>query len=250
EQALLRADQRKDEFLATLAHELRNPLAPMVNAMTLLASDGADAGTTARAHEIVSRQLGQLVRLVDDLLDVSRITSGKLLIKKETVELSTVIQNAIDTVRPLLESREHPLTVELPANPVYLQADPVRLAQVFSNLLNNAAKYSDPGGAISITSAVSDGLVEVRITDGGVGISLAKQLVELHGGTIEADSPGVGRGSIFIVRLPVRAALTAERPSDVLAAARDASAQPRQRVLLVDDNVDFASSLALLLEGM
>ncbi|HEX6997183.1 MAG TPA: ATP-binding protein [Gammaproteobacteria bacterium] len=277
EAALRLADQRKDEFLATLAHELRNPLAPMVNAMTLLDGHGSDPSLRERAHGIIQRQLRQLVRLVDDLLDVSRITSGKLVIKRERVELADVVQNAVDTVKPLLESRQQKLAVSLPQQPVYLQADPVRLAQVFSNLLNNAAKYSDLGSEIRLVASVAASSIEVRVEDPGMGISaeslpmifemftqgreaarrtetglgvglaLARRLVELHDGSIEAASEGLGRGSTFTVRLPVMAALTSER-----AAGKTAGVPParRHRILLVDDNVDFVASLSLLLEGM
>jgi signal transduction histidine kinase/ActR/RegA family two-component response regulator len=277
ETALRVADQRKDEFLAMLAHELRNPLAPMVNALNLVTSPKADPTITQRAHAIIQRQLAHMVRLVDDLLDVSRITRGKLVIRKQPVELASVVQSAVDTVRPLLEAREHELTVALPQQPVYLQADPVRLSQVFSNLLNNSAKYTEKRGHVHVTATVVGSAVRVVVADDGIGISaetlpcifqmfaqgdhsaeriqaglgvglaLARQLIELHGGTIEAQSPGLGSGSTFIVTLPVMAALTAQR-----AAASDApaAARARQRILLVDDNVDFAESLELLLRGM
>jgi two-component system, sensor histidine kinase len=276
EAGLRLADQHKDEFLATLAHELRNPLAPMVNAMRLVETPGADHTLTNRAHGILTRQLFQMVRLVDDLLDVSRITSGKLAVRKQSVDLASIVQNAIDTARPLLDERNHTLTLELPSQPIYLQADPVRLAQVFSNLLNNAAKYSEPGGNVKLSAAVTGSTVRVRIDDRGIGISaetlprifemfaqgdsslertqtglgvglaLAKRLIELHGGAITAESLGVGQGSSFTVVLPVQAALTAER-SSVGVAAPEAR---KHRVLLVDDNVDFATSLALLLQNL
>jgi two-component system, sensor histidine kinase len=275
EGALRVADQHKDEFLATLAHELRNPLAPMVNAMRLVEMPNADPSITQRAHGIITRQLSQMVRLVDDLLDVSRITSGKLTVRKQAVELASVVQSAVDTARPLLDERKHTLTLELPAQPVYLQADPVRLSQVFSNLLNNAAKYSEPGGDVKLSAAVSAATLRVRVEDRGIGMSaetlsrifemfaqgdssleraqaglgvglaLAKRLIELHGGTITGESAGLGLGSVFTVVLPVMAALTSER------AATAARATPgRHRILLVDDNVDFAASLALLLQNL
>jgi len=274
EVALRRADQRKDEFLATLAHELRNPLAPMVNAMTLLEAPGVDAGMVARAHGMIRRQLTQLVRLVDDLLDVSRIRSGKLVVRKQTVELAQVVQNAVDTVRPLLDSRNQSLTVELPSKAVLLQGDAVRLSQVFANLLNNAAKYSEPGRRVSLTAATDDGTVRVRVEDEGagiapealtsifdmftqgdtsttpqsglgVGLALARRLVELHGGTIVAESRGPGEGSVFTVTLPVDETATAQSRQP----ARTAVAHNARRVLLVDDNVDFATSLKFLLES-
>jgi signal transduction histidine kinase/CheY-like chemotaxis protein len=277
EAALRLADQRKDEFLAMLAHELRNPLAPMVNALGLIASPKADPTITQRAYSIIERQLAHMVRLVDDLLDVSRITRGKLVIRKQSVELASVVQSAVDTVRPLIETREHALTVTLPNQPVYLQADPVRLSQVFSNLLNNSAKYTEKGGRINFTATVVGSSVRVVIADDGIGISadslpkifqmfaqgdnsaertqaglgvglaLARQLIELHSGTIEAESPGLGLGSRFIVTLPVMAALTAQRPAS---ADLPAGQRERHRILLVDDNVDFAESLELLLSGM
>ncbi|HET7133409.1 MAG TPA: ATP-binding protein, partial [Gammaproteobacteria bacterium] len=275
EAALRVADRHKNEFLATLAHELRNPLAPMVNAMRLLQSPGSDAGLVKKAHGMIDRQLAQMVRLVDDLLDVSRITSGKLTVHKEPVDLASIVQSAVDTARPLYDSRRQSLSLELPSQPVYLQADSLRLSQVFSNLLNNAAKYSDPGSRVALRAAVSGSNVRVEIEDHGIGISepmlpklfemfaqgeespsrspaglgvglaLAKRLVELHGGTIEARSAGEGRGSSFLVTLPVMAALTAERGREAeVAAPRPKTAH---RIMLVDDNVDFATSLALLL---
>ena len=275
EVALRRADQRKDEFLATLAHELRNPLAPMVNAMTLLEAPGVDSSMITRAHGMIRRQLMQLVRLVDDLLDVSRITSGKLVVRKQTVELAQVVQNAVDTARPLLEARKQALTVELPREAVMLQADAVRLSQVFSNLLNNAAKYSDPGGRVTLAAAAENGTVRVRVADEGVGIApealasifemftqgetsttpqsglgvglaLARRLVELHGGTIVAESRGAGEGSVFTVTLPIVMTAVAQRPEPVLTPV----AHNTRRVLLVDDNVDFATSLKFLLESL
>jgi signal transduction histidine kinase len=170
EVALRLADQRKDEFLATLAHELRNPLAPMVNSMELLDLPAADQVTTRRAQGIVRRQLKQMVRLVDDLLDVSSITSGKLVIRKQTVELSTIVKNAVDTARPVLDERKQTLDIDLPSAPIYLHADAVRLSQVFSNLLNNAAKYSEPGKHVALRATMNDDRVSVRIEDQGMGI--------------------------------------------------------------------------------
>jgi two-component system, sensor histidine kinase len=277
EAALRVADQHKNEFLATLAHELRNPLAPMVNALRLIQTPSADPGQAKRAHGMLDRQLKQMIRLVDDLLDVSRITSGKLAVRKQPVELAAVVQSAVDTARPLLDERRHVLAVHLPSQPVYLQADAVRLSQVFSNLLNNAAKYSEPGGTVSLSAAVSGGTVRVRVDDAGIGISaemlptifdmftqgdgsiersptglgvglaLAKRLIELHGGSIDARSDGVGKGSSFVVTLPVMAALAAERGG--AAAPVEVLAKRPRRILLVDDNVDFATSLALLLQS-
>jgi signal transduction histidine kinase/ActR/RegA family two-component response regulator len=273
--ALRTADQRKDEFLATLAHELRNPLAPMLNAVTLLESPTATRDLTSKAHGIIRRQLTQMVRLVDDLLDVSRITSGKLVIRKQTVELAQVVQNAVDTARPLLDERRQALSVQLPNQPVYLQADPVRLAQVFANLLNNAAKYSEAGTRVTLRAAVEQGNVVIRVQDEGrgiapediggifemfsqgtggvggqsglgVGLALARRLVELHAGTIVAESGGAGRGSVFTITLPATAALAASREQS----AAPAPAGSKRRILLVDDNVDFATSLSFLLQTL
>jgi signal transduction histidine kinase/ActR/RegA family two-component response regulator len=272
--ALRRADQRKDEFLATLAHELRNPLAPMVNAVTLLESPHLKPEMAAPAHGVLRRQLAQLVRLVDDLLDVSRITSGKLVIRKEPIELSQVVNSAVETARPLLDQRSQRLTVDLPAQPVRLHGDLVRLSQVLSNLLNNAAKYSEPGTEVSLSATVTGDRVRVKIADQGIGIApeslgaifgmfsqaesaqtaqtglgvglaLARRLVELHGGTIEAESLGKGHGSVFAVTLPIDTAATTP-----VAEARPAPAAPAtsRRILLVDDNVDFARSMSILLQ--
>jgi signal transduction histidine kinase len=277
EAALRLADQRKDEFLATLAHELRNPLAPMVNAIDLLQAPNRDASITRTAHDMIARQLRHMVRLVDDLLDVSRITSGKLTVRKQVMDLAVVVNSAVDTVRPLFEQGGQTLEIELPGQPVYLHADPVRLAQVFGNLLNNAAKFSEPRGRVTLAATVVGSKVRVQVRDEGIGIApdalprifdmfvqadnsvarlhsglgvglaLAKRLVELHDGSIAADSPGQGRGSVLTVTLPVMAALAATR-SDAPAASP--GKQEPCRILLVDDNVDFAMSLALLLETL
>jgi signal transduction histidine kinase len=275
EVALRRADQRKDEFLATLAHELRNPLAPMVNAMRLLELKPADATAVAKAHAMIGRQLHQLVRLVDDLLDVSRITSGKLVVRKQAVELADIIQSAIETARPLLDQHEQLLTADLPPHPVLLEGDAVRLSQVFSNLLNNAAKYSDRGKTIALHASIEDGFVVVRVADHGIGIApediapifemftqaepasaaqsglgvglaLARRLVELHGGTITAESRGKGFGSVFTVRLPAGMS----QVSDTAGPAIAARGSRARRILLVDDNVDFVASMSLLLETL
>jgi two-component system, sensor histidine kinase len=278
EAALRLADQRKDEFLATLAHELRNPLAPMVSAIDLLNTTKHDASITRTAHDMIGRQLRHLVRLVDDLLDVSRITSGKLAVRKQVMDLSVVVHSAVDTVRPLFESGGQTLELDLPGQPVYLHSDPVRLAQVFGNLLNNAAKFSEPRGRVTLSATVVGSRVQVQVRDEGVGMSadalprvfdmfvqgdnsvarlhsglgvglaLAKRLVELHDGSITAASPGVNRGSVFTVTLPVMAALASDRSE--APPATPPSPQEPCRIMLVDDNVDFAMSLALLLETL
>jgi two-component system, sensor histidine kinase len=222
EEALRIADRRKDEFLAMLAHELRNPLAPLRNALEILKRRGADAPVANDAREMMERQLRQMVRLVDDLLDVSRITTGKLTLKAEVVALHDVVRSAIDTAKPLLDMRQHALTVALPAEPIHVKADPTRLSQVFSNLLNNAANYTQPGGRVELRARAGERDVTVSIRDNGIGIApemlaavfamfaqadgslervqgglgvgltLARHLVELHGGSIEAASQGVG----------------------------------------------------------
>lgn len=278
EQALRAADRRKDEFLATLAHELRNPLAPMVNALGMIDAGSLDE-RGRRAREIIERQLAHMVRLVDDLLDVSRITRGKLAVHKTRVELSGVVQTAVDTARPALESRGHRLDIALPGRPIVVEGDPVRLSQVFSNLLSNAAKYTEPGGRISLRASAAGGRVEVVVEDDGIGMSeetlttifemftqgagdktnrsptglgvglaLSKRLVELHGGTIEAASRGPGLGSRFTVVLPAASDETV--PARERAAERPTAPARSRRILLVDDNVDFATSLAVLLESL
>jgi PAS domain S-box-containing protein len=273
EEALRQADRKKDEFLATLAHELRNPLAPIRNAVEALRTGGpAPVGL----HGVIDRQVRVMARLLDDLLDVSRITRGKLDLRRERVDLASVVAAAVETSRPLLDAAGHQLAVDLPAEPVALDADPVRLAQVFANLLNNAAKYTDPGGHVRLSAARTGEVVAVTVADDGMGIAadmlprlfamfaqaepavhraqgglgiglaLVRGLVELHGGSIAARSPGPGRGSAFTVHLPVAAAVPAPPPTP-------ASHPPRAspcRVLVADDLRDSADSMALLLEVM
>jgi two-component system, sensor histidine kinase len=278
EAALRDADKRKDEFLATLAHELRNPLAPMVNAVAILRRAGPDPQVTERALAMMERQLAQMVRLVDDLLDVARVTTGKLTVRRQSTELAPVVRSAVETVRPLIDARRHELSVTLPDEPVFLNADATRLAQVFSNLLNNAAKYTEDGGRISLTASIAAGWLTVEVKDNGIGIApetlpgifemfgqvdqsierkqsglgvgltLARRLIELHGGNIEVRSAGLGQGTTFSVRLPLASRPAAqhfngEAPT---ALAQDA----KLRILLVDDNVDFAASLSILLQSL
>ena len=277
ERELREAARRKDEFLATLAHELRNPLAPIRYALQVTRASG-DRPTREQARAVMERQVAHMVRLIDDLLDVSRITSGKLLLQKSSVSLREVVNTAVETSRPLMEAGGHHLQLALGDEPVVLDADLTRLAQVFANLLNNAARYSAPGSTITVAASRSEARVEVAVRDTGygipaemlsrvfdsftqvdrspdvprsglgIGLTLVKRLVELHGGSVEARSEGPGRGSEFIVRLPL-AGEPAPQPARPPAAAGDRAAARRRRVLIVDDNRDAADSLALVLEG-
>jgi PAS domain S-box-containing protein len=277
EEALQEAGKRKDAFLATLAHELRNPLAPIMNAVEILKREGRGPAAQ-QVLPLVERQLGHLVRLIDDLLDMSRITHGKLHLRRQQVTLAEIIQSAVESSTPYVQMSENTLTVSLPSEPVCLHADPVRLAQVFLNLLKNAAKFSMPGGQIRLSAERDDGQIVVTVADTGVGISascmphifdkfsqgemvasgfaegglgiglsLARELVEMHDGDIEARSEGSGRGSQFIVRLPVLD--VPARPAAEPAPKPDACRAPvsHRRVLVVDDNVDAATSLAMFL---
>ena len=274
-QALHEADRRKDEFLATLAHELRNPLAPLRNAVQIMRSPKATGEMVQRALEMMDRQLRQMVRLVDDLLDVSRITTGKLAVRKQVIDLRPVLEDAVETVRPFLESRRHRLELRIADEPLTVLGDATRLGQVFGNLLHNAAKYTEPGGLITLTTAREGANIAVRVNDTGigldprsiasifdmfvqvdrsltraqaglgVGLTLARRLIALHDGTITAYSEGVGKGSEFVVRLPA-----VERPVSESAAkpvVEEEGGSPPRRILLADDNVDFANSLAALL---
>ena len=273
-EALRQADERKDEFLATLAHELRNPLAPIRNALEILRIAGDDPAKAKAAREMMERQVVQMVRLVDDLLDVSRITTGKLAVRKAVLELQAVLRDAVEIVKPFIEERRHKFDMVLPAEPIGIEGDRTRLAQVFSNLINNAAKYTDPGGQLLLSAAIEGREAVIRVRDNGVGLApesrenifdmfvqvdrtlersqaglgvgltLAKRLVELHDGTIEVNSDGVGKGSEFVVRLP----LTYARVEDGRG-RREAGRAPGRRVLLADDNVDFVTSLGELLSA-
>ncbi|HLW65486.1 MAG TPA: PAS domain S-box protein [Gemmataceae bacterium] len=268
------ADRRKNEFLATLAHELRNPLAPIRNGLELIrvSKNGHPEIETARG--MMERQLSQLVRLVDDLLDVSRITRGKVELHAECIDLAHVLQHAIETSRPLIETEGHQLELQLPPEPVFVHADFVRLAQIFSNLLNNAAKFTPEGGRIEVKAGRQGDEAVISIKDNGIGIApehlpklfemfsqltpalertqgglgigltLSKGLVEMHGGMIEAHSDGPGNGSEFIVRLPVD---KSARPAAPPAGQEAAPSEARFRILLVDDNRDTANTMAKLL---
>jgi two-component system, sensor histidine kinase len=280
EAALRAADARKDEFLATLAHELRNPLAPIRNAAQLLRMKAPSLPEIQWARDVIDRQVRLLGRLVDDLLDVSRITSDKIELRKERIDLSSVIRIAVETSRPAIDAAEQQLAIELPPDPVVLDADPVRLAQALSNLLNNASKFTPARGSIHLSVELGADHVAILIRDNGIGIApemllrifdmftqadrslgrhhgglgigltLVKWFVEMHGGTVEARSAGLGKGSEFVVRLPVRAD-GAEIETSVTAA--DVDARPmaaRQRILIVDDNEDGAETLSRLLRTM
>ena len=233
EQALRDADRRKDEFLATLSHELRNPLAPIRNSLHILRLSGSEDPAIVQARGILERQVGHLVRLVDDLLELSRITRGKTELRRDRIELATVIASAVETSKPLIDAAGHALELSIPDEELWVDADPLRLSQVFANLLNNAAKYSESGGKIWVSARREDAQVVVSVRDAGIGIAhdmlprvfemfaqeagamsraqgglgigltLVQNLVEMHGGSVEAHSAGRGKGSEFIVRLPL-----------------------------------------------
>jgi signal transduction histidine kinase/ActR/RegA family two-component response regulator len=268
------ADRRKDEFLASLAHELRNPLGPIRNAVQVLRLNGPDAPEQSWGLEIIDRQATHLSRLIDDLLDISRITRNKLELRREHIELGEVLRGAVETTRPAIAHSGHELTVTLPTEPIYLHADPVRLAQVFVNLLDNAAKYTPHGGHIWLTAERQGGEIVARVKDTGIGLpveklpqlfemffqvdrtleraqgglgiglSLVRRLVELHGGSVQAQSKGPGQGSEFIVRLPI---LEQEQAPPPQRAGTVAATAALRRILVVDDNPDAAGSLSQLL---
>jgi len=275
EEALREADRRKDEFLATLAHELRNPLAPIRYAVQLIAQPGVESSTLQYVHGVIDRQVSHMARLLEDLLDMSRISYGKLELRKERVDLSAVVHSALEASRPVLEAAGHDLAVEMPPGRIILEADAVRLAQVFSNLLNNASKFTASRGRIVLSVTPEDGEVRVSVSDNGIGLSpeslrsifdmfsqvhrggvqsglgiglaLVKGLLDLHGASIEADSEGLGRGSRFTVRIPLP-----EVPLDM--AESQARSGPRisrtLRILVIDDMRDIADSISSLLHGM
>ena len=271
---LAEVDRRKDEFLAMLGHELRNPLAPVTTALQIMRIHENEPGRVARSREIVERQIEHMTRLIDDLLDVSRITRGKIELREQPLLLSSVIERAVESARPLIDERGHRVALDLPAEPVTFLADPARLAQVFANLLNNAAKYTDVGGRIWLRARVERNEIVVGVKDDGpgltkelrkhafdlfmqgpqtrarargglgIGLTLVRRLVELHGGTVEALSEGPGKGTEFVVRLPLRLPPVADGAPAIAASA---AAGPRRRVLVVDDNVDAAEALGELL---
>jgi PAS domain S-box-containing protein len=276
-EALRAADRRKDEFLATLAHELRNPLAPIRNAVQILKAKGSTDPDSRWVPELVERQLQHMSRLLEDLLDVSRIAHDKLALRKQRIELTEVIHTAIETCRPYLDGAGHELDVALPSRPVYLDADPVRLAQVFSNLLSNAAKYTHAGGHIRLAAVERERELKVSVKDDGIGISndilphvfemfsqgdkalessqgglglglsLVRGLLDLHGGRVEARSDGAGRGSEFIVHLPLLAEGTPASERARPPSGPHGVLMSRRRLLIVDDFQDSADSLAVLM---
>jgi signal transduction histidine kinase len=276
---LATADRHKDEFLAMLAHELRNPLAPLRNALQILDMASADAQMKHRAKEMMGRQLHHLVRLVDDLLDVSRILTGRVDLRKEHFDLKAAISRAVETAEPLIDARGHRLLISLPDNPVPVHADLVRVSQAISNLLTNAAKYTSKPSQIWLTAERDGAHAVVRVKDEGIGIApemlerifdlfvqadaspgrargglgigltLVRRLLELHEGSVTAKSEGLGHGSEFIVRFPAAIAQRPlEGPQGVEEIALTGDPQTR-RVLIVDDNVDAADSIAMLLQA-
>ncbi len=280
EEALLDEDRRKDEFLATLAHELRNPLAPLRMGLGLLGQTGPGQDTT-RLRGMMARQIGHLVHLIDDLVDVSRIRSGKISLARERTELRPVIEAALEMSRPLVEAAGHTVLLSLPEAPLLVDGDPVRLAQAVGNLVNNAAKYTPPGGRIEVAVDADGAEVRIRVNDNGcgipramlhrvfdlftqvdqtlsraqgglgIGLSLVRQLVEMHGGQVTAESPGPGHGSTFTVRLPLAAAAAAQPTSSLGApvAAGSPGGGPGRRILVIDDNEDAANTLVEMLQS-
>lgn len=273
-EALQRADRRKDEFLASLAHELRNPLAPVRSAVEVLQSSDLSPAEALHARAVIVRQVDHMTRLIDDLIDVSRITSDKLVLQMSRVDLTSVAAVAVETSTPVILERRHKLTVELPETPVMIDADPARLAQVLSNLLSNAAQYTPPGGDVRLIASLDDGYVQIAVRDNGIGIepemasrvfelfvqaprarqqatsglgvglTLARRLVEMLGGRLELRSEGIGRGSEFIVFLPLAKPIpTVETPHAQL----DPALTEKKRILVVDDNHDSAEMLAAML---
>ena len=279
EDVLREADRRKSEFLATLAHELRNPLAPLRNGLELLSMADHDRATWDQAHGMMKRQLDQMVRLIDELMDLSRISRGTVDLRLERVDLRTVLEQAVEACKPLIERQDHTLVVDMPEQPVMVEGDAMRLIQVFSNLLNNSAKYTDAGGSIAVrldqhpegasitvedtgigiapdqVRKVFDMFAQVerandRVQGGlGIGLNIVKHLVGMHGGNIDVRSDGLGKGSSFTVHLPLSAEPMKKKTVAGSAASTAKTIAP-QRILIVDDNVDAAAMMALLMGKM
>ncbi|MGZ5559484.1 MAG: PAS domain-containing protein [Methylobacter sp.] len=275
EKALHEADRRKDEFLAMLAHELRNPLAPISNAVHLMKLSNPSPTQLAWCRDVIGRQVEHMVRLVDDLLDVSRISRGKIELKKQPVEVSTIVQRAVETSQPLIDAHRHQISIHLPPEPIIIEGDLVRLSQVVSNLLNNAAKYTDAGGCINLTVEPSGNELFIKVRDNGrgidpsalpglfqlfhqvdysidraegglgIGLALVKNLVAMHGGEVSAQSEGRGKGSEFVIRLPLPQSPAVPVPSQT----NSKPAENSLRILVVDDNKDAAESLSWLLSS-
>jgi signal transduction histidine kinase len=277
EQALKEADRHKNEFLAMLAHELRNPLAPILNAIQLMRMKPVADPQLSWSRDVIERQLSHLTRLVDDLLDVARITRGKINLSREPIELGALIARAVETVQPLIQERGHQFTCEIPAGTLTVDADPLRLTQAFGNVLGNAAKYTERGGRISLSVCRQGSEVEIRVRDNGIGIpaevlprifdlftqldgrsdhphsglgiglALVRRLLQMHGGTITAHSEGAGLGSEFVIRLPLL--LEATQSGDGRPSTAPEDAPPvRRRILVADDNADALQTLATVLE--
>jgi signal transduction histidine kinase/BarA-like signal transduction histidine kinase len=273
---LAEMDRRKDEFLAMLGHELRNPLAPVTTALQLMSVHSDEPARVERSREIIERQIHHMTRLVDDLLDVSRITRGKIELREQAVTLTSTVERAVEIARPLIDERGHRLTLELPAEPITFIADPARIEQVLANLLNNAAKYTEIGGRIWLSARRERNDLVISVRDNGpglaadqiahvfdlfmqgqeararargglgIGLTLAKRLVQMHGGDIEARSNGSGGGAEFVVRLPIRSPRT-NAAGNVIGWDAAALTGPRRHILVVDDNVDAAEALAELM---
>lgn len=278
ELALRESDRRKEEFLAVLAHELRNPIAPIAAGIEVLQKLPEDSALVLRVAATMSRQTKQLVRLVDDLLEVGRINEGKLMLRHQTVLVGDVVRDAVATLRPVLDTLEHRLSVELPDETLLVHGDAARLGQVVGNLLHNAARYTAPHGQIKLRVCRNDGQLQLSVQDNGrgiapealesvfemfyqdresgaaeaglgIGLTLAKKLVELHGGTIMAESAGIGRGSTFTVRLPLASHQAVSNATAVLEEPEEIACSQR-RVLIVDDNTDAAETMRLLMQSI